>query len=105
VAISDLATEAIENSQAPAGRAVCALIAAFAIAGAAFEKAAGRDTVSLSKADLRPVGDQMRHKVATGEIAGDGAKHGRRMHMPTGPISAGWKAIDCSCLPLPLVPA
>jgi hypothetical protein len=31
--------------QAPAGRAVCALIAAFAIAGAAFERAAGRDTV------------------------------------------------------------
>src|SRR6185437_6548062 len=32
--------------------------------------------------------------------ADDGAKHGRRMHMPTGQISAGWKAIDCSCLPL-----
>src|SRR5262249_57145156 len=35
----------------------------------------------------------------------DGAEHGRGMHVPAGPISFDRNAIDCSCLPLPLVPA
>ena len=34
----------------------------------------------------------------------DGAEHGRRMHVPAGPISSDRNTIDRSCLPLPLVP-
>ena len=34
----------------------------------------------------------------------DGAEHGRRMHLPAGPISSDRNAVNCSCLPLPLVP-
>src|SRR6516165_7546493 len=50
--------------------ALCVLIAALAVANAAFEKAWARDTGSLSRADLRSVSDFMRHEVATGQIAG-----------------------------------
>jgi CubicO group peptidase (beta-lactamase class C family) len=50
--------------------ALCALIAALAVASAAFEKASARDTGSLSRADLRSVADFMRHEVAIGQIAG-----------------------------------
>jgi hypothetical protein len=33
----------------------------------------------------------------------DGGEHGRRMHVPAGPISSDRDTIDRSCLPLPLV--
>src|SRR5262249_19967002 len=35
----------------------------------------------------------------------DGEQHGRRMHVPTDPLSIGRDTIDRSCLPLPLVSA
>src|SRR5579871_1832621 len=35
----------------------------------------------------------------------DGAEHGRRMHVPAGPISSDRNTLDRSCLPLPLVSA
>src|SRR5215831_12705176 len=35
----------------------------------------------------------------------DGDQHGRRMHVPTDPLSTVGDAIDRSCLPLPLVSA
>src|SRR5215471_7519232 len=50
--------------------ALRALIAALAVANAAFEEAWARDTGSLSRADLRSVSEFMRHEVATGQIAG-----------------------------------
>ena len=50
--------------------AVCALIAALAVANAAFEKTQARGIANLSQADLRPVGDYMRHEIATGKIPG-----------------------------------
>jgi hypothetical protein len=34
----------------------------------------------------------------------DGAEHGRRMHVPAGPISSDRNTVDRSCLSLPLVP-
>jgi hypothetical protein len=34
-----------------------------------------------------------------------GAEHGRRVHVPAGPISSDRNAINCPRLPLPLVPA
>ena len=50
--------------------AVCALIAALAVANAAFEKTQAQGTANLSQADLRPIGDYMRHEIATGKIPG-----------------------------------
>jgi CubicO group peptidase (beta-lactamase class C family) len=50
--------------------AVCAIIAALAVANAAFEKTQAQGTAGLSQADLRPIGDYMRHEIATGKIPG-----------------------------------
>jgi hypothetical protein len=45
------------------------------------------------------------HSTGADHLGCDGAEHGRRMHLSTGSISSGRNAIDCSCLPLPMVPA
>ena len=50
--------------------AVCALIAALAVANAAFEKTQARGAANLSQAELRPIGDYMRHEIAGGKIPG-----------------------------------
>jgi CubicO group peptidase (beta-lactamase class C family) len=49
---------------------VCALIAALAVANAAFEKTQARGAANLSQAELRPIGDYMRHEIASGKIPG-----------------------------------
>ena len=66
--------------------AVCAIIAALAVANAAFEKLRRR-TAGLSQADLRPIGDYMRHEIATGKIPGAIVlvqQHGRPVYFDLG---------------------
>ena len=50
--------------------AVCAIIAALAVANAAFEKTRRRARQTFRRLSLRPIGDYMRHEIATGKIPG-----------------------------------